>query len=142
MRKIREVLRLRFENNLSYRDIASSCRMGRSTVGEYLRRAETAGVTWLKAQQLDDEELETLLFPVPVVPGRERPLPDWDYVRIPRDSAGCSRVIRPLVPLLCGHLFQVFSAALPVGGWRGELTFAVFGVACQCASGFAHAVAV
>lgn len=80
MRKIREVLRLRFENNLSYRDIASSCRMGRSTVGEYLRRAETAGVTWLKAQQLDDEELETLLFPVPVVPGRERPLPDWDYV--------------------------------------------------------------
>ncbi len=46
MRKIREVLRLRFEAGLCGRQIAASLRMARSTVGEYERRFAAAGLGW------------------------------------------------------------------------------------------------
>ena len=45
MRKIKEVLRLKWSKNLSNRRIASSCGIARPTVSEYLRRAESAGLT-------------------------------------------------------------------------------------------------
>jgi len=46
MRKIKEVLRLKFENHLSVRQIAKSCSIGKSTVQEYFDRAQTANLTW------------------------------------------------------------------------------------------------
>ena len=46
MRKIKEVLRLRFEVGLGQRQIARSCSIGLGTVHDYLQRAEAAGVTW------------------------------------------------------------------------------------------------
>jgi transposase len=56
--------------------------MARSTVGEYLRRAEAAGLTWEKVETLTDGELEERLFPPPpkCAPG-ERPLPDWALIK-------------------------------------------------------------
>jgi DNA-directed RNA polymerase specialized sigma24 family protein len=39
MRKVKEVLRLRFELGFGQRQIARSCGMGLSTVHEYLERA-------------------------------------------------------------------------------------------------------
>ena len=43
MRKIREVLRLKFEQNRGHREIAASCGIGVATVSEYLRRARDSG---------------------------------------------------------------------------------------------------
>jgi len=40
MRKLREVLRLRFELKLGYQQIGRSCSIGVSTVHKYLKRAE------------------------------------------------------------------------------------------------------
>ena len=45
MRKISEVLRLRAQGR-SIREIAASVGVGHTAVGEYLRRAETAGLGW------------------------------------------------------------------------------------------------
>ena len=45
MRKLREVMRLRFELHLGYQQIGRSCAIGVSTVCKYLQRAEAAGVT-------------------------------------------------------------------------------------------------
>ena len=39
MRKLREVLRLRFELKLGYQQIGRSCAIGVSTVHKYLKRA-------------------------------------------------------------------------------------------------------
>ena len=39
MRKIKEVLRLKFEAGLTYDAIGRSCNIGHTTVGEYLKRA-------------------------------------------------------------------------------------------------------
>lgn len=81
MRKIKEVLRLRYEVKLGGRSIAHSCGMGRTTVREYLQRAERAGVTWPLPEDMTDSVLEALLFPAPSsLPGAERPLPEWQHV--------------------------------------------------------------
>lgn len=81
MRKIREVLRLRWEHGLSHRQIVASCKIGQGTVVEYLRRAAAAGLTWPLPSGLTDGELELRLFPPPVaVAATERALPDWAEV--------------------------------------------------------------
>ena len=46
MRKLREVLRLRFELKLSYQQIGRSCSIAVGTVHKYLKRAEAASITW------------------------------------------------------------------------------------------------
>ena len=77
MRTIREVLRLRWEAGLSQREIATSCRLGRSTVRDYLLRAQAAGLRWPLPEEMDEEALEGLLFPPPAPSVVGRPLPDW-----------------------------------------------------------------
>jgi len=81
MRKIKEVLRLRWACGLSQRQIAESCSIARSTVGEYLLRAQAAGLEWPLPEELDEAQLEAMLFPLRE--GREarsQPLPDWAEV--------------------------------------------------------------
>jgi len=81
MRKIREVLRLKWECGLSNRAIARSCSISHSTVGEYLRRAEAAGLSWPLPSDLDEDALSAHLFPRPPEAGiRQIPCPDWSYV--------------------------------------------------------------
>ncbi len=71
MRKIKEVLRLKWDNHLSARQIATSCNIARSTVKEYLDRAQRADLSWPVPQELDDTSLEKLLFPPPPSAPRE-----------------------------------------------------------------------
>jgi predicted DNA-binding protein YlxM (UPF0122 family) len=46
MRKIKEVLRLKWANDLSDRKIAQSCNISRPAVVNYVGRAEEAGLSW------------------------------------------------------------------------------------------------
>jgi transposase len=62
MRKLKEVLRLRFELGLGHRQIARSCSIGQATVYEYLKRAVAAGVQWPLPEDWDDRKLEEALF--------------------------------------------------------------------------------
>ena len=69
MRKIRELLRLRWEQHLSQRVIGRSLRLSQAAVSEYLSRARRADLTWPLPDDLDDARLEALLFPpAPNVP--------------------------------------------------------------------------
>ena len=54
MRKIKEVLRLKWEKGLSARQIAKSCDIARSTVKDYLDRAEQRGLIWPLPDDLDE----------------------------------------------------------------------------------------
>ena len=122
MRTIKEVLRLRFEVGLSGRQIAHSCGMGRTTVREYLQRAERAGVGWPLPETMTDGDLEGLLFP-PVPPGAgARPLPDWREVHEELKGRGVTLFV----------LWEEYKAAHPEGlqysrfcdlyrAWRGKL---------------------
>jgi len=78
MRKIREVLRLRFEHGLSHRAIGRSCGIGLTTAREYIVRAKAAGLSWPLPEEMDDGALERVLFPAPLKPGEAaRALPPW-----------------------------------------------------------------
>jgi transposase len=81
MRKIKEVLRLKYHSALSRRQIAQICQVSRSTVADYLYRAEKAEISWPVPQDLTDQELEQRLFPAQIAtPFAAKPLPDFDYL--------------------------------------------------------------
>jgi DNA-binding transcriptional regulator LsrR (DeoR family) len=61
MRKIKKVLRLRYELKLDQRQVARSCSIAVSTVHEYLKRAEAAQVGWPLPDGWDDTRLEAAL---------------------------------------------------------------------------------
>ena len=81
MRKIKEVLRLKYNNGLSDRRIALSCQVSRSTVVDYLMKAKAAGVNWPEAAALTDSQLEESLYPTRRLPSSvQRTLPDCEYI--------------------------------------------------------------
>ena len=82
MRKIRDVLRLKFESGLSERVIGRSMSLSNGSVNSYLQRARVAGLRWPLRDDLDDEALERLLFPPAAAPeaARARLRPDWAAV--------------------------------------------------------------
>lgn len=81
MRKIREVLRLRLEQGMIARDVATACGVGCTTVLEYGYRAKAANLDWPLPEGLTDAALEALLFPPTPPSDMDRPLPDWSHVR-------------------------------------------------------------
>src|SRR4030042_3563594 len=82
MRKIREILRLKYEEGLAARAIEGACKVSNSTVGEYLRRAKAAGLSW-PLPEMGEEELYRSLFPErgQAVIEKHRPMPDWEEAR-------------------------------------------------------------
>jgi DNA-binding transcriptional regulator LsrR (DeoR family) len=67
MRKLRDVLRLKYEAGLPQRAIAQACGLGLGTVTTYLQRATAAGLTWPLPDDLDDGALEARLFTRPAL---------------------------------------------------------------------------
>ena len=81
VRKIREVIRLHQEAELSNRAIARVCKVSNSTVGEYLERAGKAALGWPLPEGLSDDELYQRLFPKKGKANKTtRPLPNWEDV--------------------------------------------------------------
>jgi transposase len=80
MRKIIEVLRLHSEHQMSIRQIAKSCSLAHSTVREYLQRARQAGLTWPLDPNLDNTDLEPVLFLERSLPADRRAMPHMEYL--------------------------------------------------------------
>jgi transposase len=83
MRKIKDVLRLHAAGR-SARQIGPSVGVSRSTVADYLRRAEVAGLSWPLPDGLDEEALERRLFPPPP-PAQSRLFTEADWAEIHRE---------------------------------------------------------
>jgi len=79
MRKIREILRLRWGEGLSLRQVAMSVGASPSTVHDFECRARAARLGWPEAEGLDEEDLEGMLF-APEGPPGERSGPDFEEV--------------------------------------------------------------
>jgi len=85
MRQIKEIIRLNHQHELSVREVARSTALPTSTVHDYLRRAEAAGLTWPLPEDLTEEQLhQKLLQPLsvsePAPPKPTRPTPEWAEV--------------------------------------------------------------
>ena len=94
MRKVREVLRLKYACGASVRTIARCIGIGRTTVAEYLRRTSVIGITWPVPPEIDDAELERRLF---APPGLNKPptraMPDWQHVHAELRRRGVTLVL-------------------------------------------------
>src|SRR6185295_11649722 len=62
MRRVKELLRLAHELGYSKRQIAQSIRMPKTTVGDYLTRAEAAGIRYGDVAGMSEEAVEARLF--------------------------------------------------------------------------------
>ena len=80
MRKISEILRLRYELGFSYQEISQSQNVSKGTISEYIRRSKSAGLGWPLPEGMDETGLHNALY-LPVNPAKKvRPLPNWDEV--------------------------------------------------------------
>jgi transposase len=84
MRKIKDVLRLRFGMNLGQDQIARSCSISQATVHRYLERADSAGLTWPLPEDHDDRRLNELLFPARPDYPPSVPRPGLDFTEVHR----------------------------------------------------------
>jgi len=91
MRKIKEVLRLKYEAGMSNRAIARSCSISHRTVGEYLKRFEASGLTW--PVEMDDEAIENLLYPEESKTPGKREYPDMAWVHRELKRKGVTRYL-------------------------------------------------
>ena len=82
MRKIKEVLRLKYELDLGQRQIARSCSIGLGTVHDYLARAERAGLKWPLPDDWGEEQLNGALFGGEPVCSREPQLTQPDFALV------------------------------------------------------------
>jgi transposase len=81
MRKIREILRLRYDVGLRQDQIARSCNIGQATVHRYLERFAATELKWPLTEDCDETQLERLLFATrrgrPAGPVKDRAAPDF-----------------------------------------------------------------
>jgi transposase len=81
MRKIREIIRLKYDSGLTDRQIAKSCSVARSTVASYLSRAKTAGLEWPVPADLSDTDISHLMFKNKNDgPVKKRNMPSMEYI--------------------------------------------------------------
>ena len=82
MRKIKEILRLKWELGLSNRQIAKSSLLSRATIADYMARVQAAGIGWPLPPEMDETTLENLLFSCssPGALQEPKPMPDWALV--------------------------------------------------------------
>ena len=81
MRKFKEVLRLKFNHNLTNRKIAKSCAMSHATVAKYLDLAKQAGITWPLPNDIDDSQLEQRIYQnVCRTPSDKSVMPSMQYL--------------------------------------------------------------
>ena len=70
MRKIKEVLRLKFEAKLSHEKIAAATGMSKGAVTNAVQRAVRQGLGWPLPDELDEARLEALLYRIAASPAR------------------------------------------------------------------------
>lgn len=111
MRKIKEILRLKLECGLSERKTALSSNVPRSTVQDYLSRAQAVGLSLEEIKVLSDDELEKRLFPAKSQNPETQPLPDFRVVQKELRKTGVTLALiweEYLVQHLNGYSYSQF----------------------------------
>ena len=82
MRKIKDILKLRFITEISYRQISRAVDIPSSTVSDYCKRFEITKYEIDEFLSLDEDEIYKLLFPEKKKVDNQirRPLPNFEYI--------------------------------------------------------------
>ena len=104
MRKIKEVLRLYYDQSLSRNAIAGACRIARATVQDYIRRFQASDLSWPLPEDMGEAELNAHLFKRPVELS-SKSQPDWRQIHQELSRKGVTLQL----------LWQEYSQAEPQG---------------------------
>lgn len=107
MRKIKDVLRLKYEAQLSHEKIARACSLSKGVVGKYVSLAEALGLSWPLPEGVDEAELERRLFPPRQPPSRYRE-PDYPALHQELKRKGMTLQL----------LWSEYTAVEPVSAYR------------------------
>ena len=105
MRRIKQLLTMRFSAGASTREIARELGVAPSTVREYLNRAAAAGIVWPLAADVTDESLMARLFVNAGVRAGARfhAEPDWASLVTALSTGAC--LVMPIEKLTAKDLF-------------------------------------
>ena len=123
MRKLHEILRLKYETGLTHREIAKACAVGVGTVSVYVARAREAGLSWPLPGELDGVALEAQLFNRALVAGGARATPEWSTIHQELKRPGVTLQLLWLEYLqshLQGYRYSQFCELYR--RWRGKLS--------------------
>jgi transposase len=94
MRKIREVLRLRFEAKLSVRQINASTKISVGSIQKLLKKANGLTLSWPLPDDLDDTELAKLFYPKADTRTASRfQIPDWPEIHKELKTKGVTKLL-------------------------------------------------
>jgi transposase len=91
MRKIKEVLRLKFDAGLSQHQIAAALKISPGVVNKYLRAANAAKITWPLPDDLSETQLRRKLFPPGTAPRPTFVQPDFAAIHQELKRKGVTR---------------------------------------------------
>ena len=82
MKKIKDILKLRFKTEISYRQISRAVNIPSSTVSDYCKRFEISKYVIDNFLELDEDEIYQILFPekIQVAKPNTRALPNFEYI--------------------------------------------------------------
>lgn len=82
MKKIKDILKLKYITDISFRQISRAVNVPSSTVADYCKRFEITKFTIDEFLLIDEDEIYKLLFPEKQQPKKykTRPLPDVEYI--------------------------------------------------------------
>jgi len=82
MKKIKDILKLRFMTEISYRQISRAVNIPSSTVSDYCKRFEITKYAIDDFLDIDEDKIYLLLFPekIRVDKSATRPLPNFEYI--------------------------------------------------------------
>lgn len=110
MRRIRDVLTCLYKDNLSIRKTSQYTSVSRHTVDEYRTRFKNSALTWPLSSDLDDVQLESILFPKKT---NNQVMPpggiDYCYVHTELKKKGATRIA------LYEEMQEQQSGTLPIG---------------------------
>ena len=75
--KVLEILRLYEMEQFTYKQIGEHAGVGKSTVGDVIKRCKEAGINYQKAQSMPVADLTAILYPARTGPKKARAEPDF-----------------------------------------------------------------
>ena len=106
MRKLRDVLRLRLEAGLSYRQIQASTKVSVGAIQKLMARTEELKLTWPLPPELDDNQLAGLFYPkADTRTSTRHQAPDWPTLHQELKGKGVTAQL-----LTCSHAICSYSA--------------------------------